>query len=222
MVSMKVFIDESGNHNLDKIDNSFPFFCLGAVIIEDEEYEQMRKALNVIKQEFFGSEDFILHSAELRRPANKKSHPGNVIMLKPDVRARVYQKITDEVINAFDFKVVYCVIQKEKLSRAYYSPIDPYHLSFENLLNRIIRYGGTVNNIFAERRDQKLDRELIATYERYRETGNQEPRSKLSPHNGPSPTYRRGMLECSSTHKHLKTKVFKLSFVETPTQGSGN
>lgn len=169
---MLVFIDESGDHNLLKIDPLYPIFALGALLIEEDEYKRMDDEVRRIKSEFFHDDGtFVLHSSELKRPTHRLSDPRNAVMFDPAVRTQFYTKFDASILRGFDFKIIACFIRKPELRRKYVRPFDPYCLSFENLLNRIIRHGGEQNSIIAEQRGAELDTELLAEYERLSKVG---------------------------------------------------
>jgi len=55
-----LFIDESGDHGLTKIDTDFPVFLLSGILITKEDYEAVRQSINkasipfgAIKKSFF-------------------------------------------------------------------------------------------------------------------------------------------------------------------------
>jgi len=50
-----LFMDESGDHNLESIDKSFPAFCLAGCIFEREYYKEVaRPAVEALKQRVLG------------------------------------------------------------------------------------------------------------------------------------------------------------------------
>ncbi len=57
------------------------------------------------------------------------------------------------------------------MASKYSYPVDPYSFSFENLLNRVLRYGEDFNIMYAEKRGPEQDIELLAEYERLTKTG---------------------------------------------------
>lgn len=63
-----LFLDESGDHSLDKIDPQYPIFVLGGCIMEQAYHEDVASVrLNAYKQELFGRTDFIIHTADIVR-----------------------------------------------------------------------------------------------------------------------------------------------------------
>ncbi len=167
---MLVFIDETGDHNLVKIDYQYPVFGLGALLIDEQEYLKLDNEMKKIKKEFFGDETFIFHSMDLKRP-NKAKDKRNALTLDKTERKDLYSAFDTKIVSTLSFKVVACYIRKKNMVDKYYYPTDPYHFSFENLLNRIIRYGEKINIICAEKRGVDLDAELLSEYDRLKRTG---------------------------------------------------
>jgi hypothetical protein len=69
---MKIlFLDESGDHSLDKIDPQYPIFVLGGIIVE-EEYAlgELTRQVQRFKRELFGRNDLILHTSDILRVRN--------------------------------------------------------------------------------------------------------------------------------------------------------
>lgn len=170
---MFVYIDETGDHNLRVIDSQYPIFGLGALLISEENSVILEKELLSIKNNFFGDsvQDFVLHASELKRPVGKDSDKRNSVMLDPEIRKRFYSEFNKKIIQAIDFKIVVCFILKKNMVDMYTYPADPYYFSYENLLNRIIRYGDNINHLYAEKRGHDLDIQLVSEHERLCKVG---------------------------------------------------
>ena len=69
---MKIlFLDESGDHNLSIIDPQYPLFVLGGVIVDKKYAEnQLTESVNKFKKDMFGTQDIILHTADISRNRN--------------------------------------------------------------------------------------------------------------------------------------------------------
>ena len=69
---MKVmFLDESGDHNLMRIDPQYPVFVLGGVIMDaDYAAGPLREAVDDFKREIFERTDVTLHTADIARNRN--------------------------------------------------------------------------------------------------------------------------------------------------------
>ena len=136
---MLVFIDESGDHNLNYSDNTDPYdvFVLGAVCFNENEYTTFDFNFKKLKKDLFGSENFIIHTAELTRPAKSKDIR-NRQMLNPDFRAIFYNKM-NELISQTKINVISCAIQKRKLILQKGLDVeDPYLFSFKTILDKIM------------------------------------------------------------------------------------
>ena len=65
-----LFLDESGDHNLIKIDMQYPIFVLGGIIIDDDYLSILNEKVDEFKLEVFGTKDIILHTADITRNKN--------------------------------------------------------------------------------------------------------------------------------------------------------
>ncbi len=67
-MALVLFLDESGDHSLAKIDPQYPLFVLCGVIMEEGYHDAAATAeLNAFKNKLFGREDIILHTADFTR-----------------------------------------------------------------------------------------------------------------------------------------------------------
>lgn len=73
-----LFLDESGDHNLSKIDPQYPLFVLGGVVMEQSYAEgELTQRMDDFKKRVFGKSDIILHTAEMVRNLNEFSNLKN-------------------------------------------------------------------------------------------------------------------------------------------------
>lgn len=163
-----MFIDESGDHNLDpkKVDDSYPIFVLAGCIFDVDYYRSVAiPEVNHLKESFFGGTDIIFHTAEMVRPLRSRERRYAALVDK-DFRIKFYSAIND-LLSGLDFKLVACVIhKKDHWDRYGLAAADPYLLSFDNLLNRFIfqmKYPDS-GEIIAEKRDPVLDNQLELTW----------------------------------------------------------
>lgn len=159
-----LFLDESGDHNLNpkKVDPSYPVFVLSGCIFREDYYES-RFALefNKLKRGFFGTDEIILHTLEMTRP-HKSATKAFMKLVDKDFRIKFYTALNNLIAKS-EFTIVSCVIKKVKHLEMYgLSAMDPYLLSFDNLLNRLIFEipPGQKGQILAERRNDILDNQL--------------------------------------------------------------
>ena len=65
-----LFLDESGDHNLIKIDMQYPIFVLGGIIVDDAYVPILNEKVDSFKLKVFGTKDIILHTADITRNKN--------------------------------------------------------------------------------------------------------------------------------------------------------
>jgi hypothetical protein len=159
-----MFIDESGDHNLDpkKVDKTYPIFVLCGIVFDENYYNHsFKKIFSTFKIKHFGSDDICLHTLEMVRPKKSKD-PRFKKFLEPSFRKVFYQDL-GAMINESEIKIIACVIKKEDHFMKYnLQALDPYLLSFDNLLNRFVYdlKNGEKGKIIAEKRDDLLDNQL--------------------------------------------------------------
>lgn len=159
-----MFLDESGHHNLDpqKADPTYPIFVLCGCIFNEEYYQDhVIKKFSDLKKYFFGSKNIIFHTLEMTRPLKTKERRYDKLN-DPDFRIKFYQGL-NKFIEEIEFILVACVIKKPIHIQKYgLSALDPYLLSFDNLLNEFILElkKAEQGKIIAERRNSVLDNQL--------------------------------------------------------------
>jgi hypothetical protein len=165
----RLYLDESGSHNLARHDPDYPVFVLGGVIIEDAAEAEIRRLVDDFKRRLFGTTDLVLHTADITR--NRNGFEG---LRDPAARAEFYAE-TNRLIAGLDFSVVACAILKEEhLARHGPLAIDPYMLSLGVLVERFcftIARDEPPGAIVVERRGRQLDRELIVAWQSLRLNG---------------------------------------------------
>ena len=77
-----LFIDESGDHGLVKLDSGFTVFLLCGIIINENDYQILRSDINIIKQHFWHKKEVIFHSRDIRKWQNEFQ-----ILIDQNVRA---------------------------------------------------------------------------------------------------------------------------------------
>jgi len=152
-----LFLDESGDHSLSKIDLQYPVFVLCGVIM-DEDYHNgpATDALNQFKEQLFGRREIVLHTADFTR--NKERFEA---MAGHDFRLLFFEELQTSIM-ALNFKVVACVVRKQDHLKKYgLHAIDPYLLSLSILIERFIfECGSPGGSVIAEARDATLNNAL--------------------------------------------------------------
>jgi hypothetical protein len=126
-----VFIDESGDHGLKKIDASNPVFVLCAVIFKKQDYiESICPAISSMKMDFWGHDEVILHEHDIRKPKNQ-------FAFLQDAENRVaFQERLSAILQNSRFKLVFSVIHKEFYVQRYHAPRNPYDVAMSFVLER--------------------------------------------------------------------------------------
>lgn len=154
-----LYLDESGDHQLDLIDQRYPVFVLGGVIIEETYARTIAaEATSEFKRRFFERDDFVLHTAEITRNRGVFA-----LLSNREIRDRFRTALNELLLN-LEFGVVACVIDKRRFVDLPRTPTnDLYQVAFRVLIDRfcivIGNHGG--GRIRAERRRPDLDAHLL-------------------------------------------------------------
>lgn len=130
-----VYVDESGDHGLEKIDPDYPVFVLAFCIFTKLEYlSEVVPALQRLKFDYFGHDMVVLHERDIRKQTGHFR-----ILSDRAVETRFVSDLT-ELMRAARFTVIASVIQKERLRKAYSIPDSPYDLALAFCLERLFLY----------------------------------------------------------------------------------
>ena len=158
---MVMFLDESGDHSLEKIDEQFPVFCLAGCIFDETQYHQEYNAkIDAFKIRYLNA-DVILHSREIR-----KCEPPFNILLNKNVKANFYKDL-DSLMSELPYTILASVILKSKLKDKYANPANPYVLSLEFLMERFLFFleeKNEIGYISVESRDPKSNTDLLTAF----------------------------------------------------------
>lgn len=157
-----LFLDESGDHNLIKIDKNYPVFVLAGCIVESNYHNStfMKEVVNY-KIKLFKTNKILIHTADITRNKNGFEE------LKDDSFRKKFYNETNKLMKKLDFTLIACVIDKVKHLNKYEYPDGPYELSLQCLLERFYYFLFENNSkamIIAESRDNFLDDRLKLTY----------------------------------------------------------
>lgn len=165
-----MFLDESGNHDLRRIDSNYPVFVLGGVIVERSYVrEVVRTEIQEFKERQFGRSDVVLHTVDMHKGR------GDYGFLADLGRRIEFFDDLNETLTRLEFKVVATVIRKSEHIRRYgeLAP-DPYHVGLKYLVERFCLELGQERDsgfICAERRNPGLDARLMEVWEELVQTG---------------------------------------------------
>jgi hypothetical protein len=154
-----LFLDESGDHSLSKIDPQYPMFVLAGCVFEMGYYEDVVVTeIKAFKNELLGNEEIILHTEDITHNRN-----GFERIMEAGFRKHFYERIA-AVLNKLDYKILACAIKKDEHFKKYgLAAIDPYMLSLDCIVERFVFELEEINQsgiIIAESRNSILDNEL--------------------------------------------------------------
>lgn len=156
-----IFVDESGDHSLAKIDPQYPLFGLAGVLVETSTHATFSADLSAWKTGFFGV-DVCLHMQDITR--NK----GPFHILKDAaMRARFFAELQAE-IDKHEYMLICSVVLKDKHLLEYGAIAqNPYFLTLEFLVERFcheMRERQSRAGFVAESRAPHLDLALATQY----------------------------------------------------------
>jgi hypothetical protein len=167
-----MFVDESGDHNLEHIDDHFPLFCLCGCIFEKKHYHQVARPLvEDLKLRFWGSADVILHSRDIRR------QQGAFWFLKDEARRIEFYEALNTLLGQLDFSIIAVAILKREHRASYGDRAQhPYHLALEFMMERFVLTmrrgrGQSQGHIVAESRGRVEDQLLKDEFFRLKARG---------------------------------------------------
>ncbi|SFS42785.1 DUF3800 domain-containing protein [Marininema halotolerans] len=164
-----VFLDESGDHSLEKIDQQFPVFALAATIFEKEYYlQQANPLIDALKYKYWGHRGVIFHSIELRKAQ------GVFTLLEPKARMSFMEDMYG-LIDNLRFQIIAAGIHKMDHTQDYRSPRSPYHLTLEFIMERLFFYFKFTSHrclLIAESRGQKENHDLYQVFHQLMHRGN--------------------------------------------------
>lgn len=162
-----VYVDESGDHSLVKINPDYPIFVLVFCVFKKSSYiENIVPKIQQFKFNHFGHDIVVLHEHEIR----KEKHPFNIF--KGKAERKVFLTELTNIIESSDFEIIACVIDKQQLALKYSDPGNPYDLALTFGLERLHAYlaeKGDENkavHVVVERRGKREDEDLELVFRR--------------------------------------------------------
>ena len=162
-----LFIDESGDHGLVKLDASFPVFLLCGMLTSEENYVAIRAEINSIKHSFWGEKEVILHSRDIRKCEKEFQ-----ILFDLALKSEFYERI-NKVIEESKYRILASAINKAKYIKTYGKlSNDVYELALSFIIERAIFSLDEVKGvnkhleIIIEKRGKKEDKKLEEHFQR--------------------------------------------------------
>lgn len=162
-----VYVDESGDHGLKSIDPQFPVFVLAFCVFHKRHYaERVIPALHAFKFRHFGHDHVILHENEIR----KECGDFNIFRSRQEKEAFIQELAT--IVEASNFVLISCVIDKSELAKKGGIPPNPYHLALGFCLETLYEFLAEKaqhefkTHVIVERRGDKEDKDLELEFRR--------------------------------------------------------
>lgn len=162
-----VYVDESGDHSLASIDQGYPVFVLALCVFHKRHYaEKIVPAVEKLKFNYFGHDSVVLHENEIRKQ-------------KGDFAFLIHRPTRDEfmgrlssVMDASNFILIACVVDKVRLSRSDGANSNPYHIALGVCLEALREFLAEKKqdefktHVLVECRGKKEDAELELEFRR--------------------------------------------------------
>lgn len=162
-----VYVDESGDHGMQKVDPNYPIFVLAFCIFNKKHYcNKVVPKLQEFKFKYFGHDSIILHEHEIR----KEKPPFNIFSNKQE-RFEFMDELGG-IIQSVNFVLITSVIEKYRLEQKYGAHKHPYNLALGFGLERIYRFleekgqENLLTHILVEKRGNKEDKDLELEFRR--------------------------------------------------------
>jgi hypothetical protein len=161
-----VYVDESGDHSLEKIDQQFPIFVLAFCLLSRKATSALSADMAEIKCRHFGHDAVVFHEREIRQSS------GDFKVLYDQAKRAAFFQDLDQMVRQADFTAIAIAIRKNALITTYNRPLSPYDLGVKYGVERIYaelcdrgEQGKQVTFLF-ERRGHKEDTELELQFRR--------------------------------------------------------
>lgn len=162
-----VYVDESGDHSLQSIDEHYPVFVLAFCVFHKRHYsEQVVSALEKFKFNYFGHDQVILHEHEIRKEKGQFN-----LFRSRDEKHQFLGELT-EVIEHSNFILISCVIDKRALRKQADIEANPYHIALGFCLDALYDFLQEKNQhekktyVVVEGRGKKEDADLELEFRR--------------------------------------------------------
>jgi hypothetical protein len=162
-----VYVDESGDHSLASVDRDYPVFVLALCIFHKRHYaEKIVPAVEKLKFNYFGHDSVVLHENEIR-----KQKGDFVFLAQRAVREEFMGQLTS-IMDASNFILVACVVDKTRLPRSEGAAANPYHIALGLCLEALRAFlaekqqDDLKTHVVVECRGKKEDAELELEFRR--------------------------------------------------------
>src|SRR6476469_2890562 len=129
-----VYLDETGDHSLEKEDKDFPVFALVMMACDLDQYrDTLVPMVNRLKFDYFGHECVIIHSRDIRKAQNDFG------FLTDPVKKRDFYDRINEIMSAPGYELIAAVIKKQEHKAKYgKNATNPYDLALTFAMERLL------------------------------------------------------------------------------------
>lgn len=163
-----VYVDESGDHGMQTIDEQYPLFVLAFCVFHKRHYsEQVVSALEKFKFNHFGHDQVVLHENDIR----KEKGAFNSFRSR-EQKTRFLDDLTD-IIERSNFILISCVIDKRSLRKRADADSNLYHVALGFCLEILHNFlqekqqHEKKTHVVVECRGRKEDNELELEFRRF-------------------------------------------------------
>lgn len=165
--NLVVYVDESGDHGMQTLDNNYPAFVLAFCVFYKKHYsERVVPALHKFKFNHFGHDLIVLHEHEIRK------EKGDFRLFVNREHKQQFMTELTSVIEVSNFVLVSCVVDKIKLRERGRANDNPYHLALGLCLETLYAFvrekkeETALTHVIVERRGKREDNELELEFRR--------------------------------------------------------
>lgn len=162
-----LYMDESGNHGLTQVDESFPVFLLCSVLIAESDYDAIRNSINEVKRQFWNNIHVIFHSRDIR-----KCDKEFAVLFDLEKKAQFYNGI-NKIVAENNYTIIASAIRKDEyIKRFGRLANDVYEIALSFIIERAIfllddiRDSNKELEIIIEKRGNKEDKQLHEHFQR--------------------------------------------------------
>jgi hypothetical protein len=162
-----VYVDESGDHSLQNIDDQYPLFVLAFCVFHKRHYgDVIVPALEKFKFNYFGHDQVVLHENEIR----KEKGAYNIFRSREE-KYQFLDQLTS-IIEYSNFILISCTIDKREFKRRHETKFNPYHIALGFCVETLYEFlkeknqEEKKNHVVVECRGKKEDGELELEFRR--------------------------------------------------------
>ncbi len=169
-----LFIDESGDHGLTKINSDFPVFLLCGVLIKEDDYETIRQAINSLKRSIWKDKDVIFHSRDIRKCEKEFQK-----LFDLELKKYFYDELNKIIVQS-NYTIIASAIQKDEFIKQFGKlQDDVYEVALSFVIEQAINALNDMSteailSIIIEKRGKREDKRLDDHFQKIiaRGTGN--------------------------------------------------